>query len=59
VKFLVDEEGNVVSAQAIKGHPLLQVAAVAAARQAKFAPTKLSGKPVKVSGIITYTFAPE
>jgi hypothetical protein len=26
------------------------------ARQAKFSPTTLSGKPVKVSGVITYNF---
>ncbi len=59
VQVLVDEKGNVVTARAVSGHPLLQAAAVAAARQAKFSPTKLSGKPVKVVGIITYNFAPE
>jgi TonB family protein len=59
VQILVDEEGNVVSASAVSGHPLLQQAAVAAARQAKFSPTLLSGKPVKVSGIVTYDFVPE
>jgi TonB family protein len=59
VQVLVDEKGNVVTAQAVSGHPLLRPAAVAAARQAKFSPTKLSGKPVKVSGMINYQFAPE
>lgn len=59
VRVLVDESGNVVSARPLSGHPLLQAAAVAAAKQAKFTPTKLSGKPVKVSGILTYTFTPE
>lgn len=59
VQVLVDEQGNVVSARAVSGHPLLQTAAVAAARQAKFAPTKLSGSPVKVSGIIKYDFVVE
>ncbi len=59
VKVLVDEKGNVVSAQAVSGHPLLQAASVSVARQAKFAPTKLAGKPVKVSGVITYSFTPE
>ncbi|MDT7778715.1 MAG: hypothetical protein QOC99_1227, partial [Acidobacteriota bacterium] len=34
----------------------LQQAAVAAARQARFSPTLLSGQPVKVSGVITYNF---
>jgi TonB family protein len=59
VQVLVDENGNVVSAHAISGHPLLQAACVAAARNAKFSPTKLSGQPVKVSGIVTYDFAPQ
>jgi TonB family protein len=59
VQVLVDENGNVVSAKAISGHPPLQSAAVVAARQAKFAPTKLSGKSVKVSGVLQYTFTAE
>jgi periplasmic protein TonB len=56
VQILVDESGRVVSATAVSGHPLLQAAAVAAARQARFSPTLLSGQPVKVSGVITYNF---
>lgn len=57
VRVLVDESGNVLTALAVSGHPLLQASAVAAARQAKFKPTLLSGQPVKVSGIIVYNFA--
>jgi protein TonB len=56
VQILVDESGRVVSASAVNGHPLLQQAAVAAARNARFSPTLLSGQPVKVSGVITYNF---
>jgi TonB family protein len=56
VQVTVDEEGNVTAAKAISGHPLLQGVAVAAARASKFNPTKLSGKPVKVNGIINYNF---
>jgi protein TonB len=58
VQVLIDEDGNVVSASAASGHPLLKAAAVSAARRAKFSPTKLSGQPVKVSGVIRYNFAP-
>jgi protein TonB len=58
VQVLIDETGKVVSASAAGGHPLLQAAAVAAARGARFSPTLLSGQPVKVSGIITYNFVP-
>ena len=56
VQVLIDEEGNVVSAHAVSGHPLLQSAAVAAAREARFKPTTLSGMPVKVTGVIQYNF---
>jgi TonB family protein len=59
VQVTVDEEGYVISARAISGHPLLQQAAVKAARQARFKPTRLSGKPVKVTGVITYNFVLE
>jgi protein TonB len=56
VQVLIDENGNVVSAHAVSGHPLLQAAAVSAARASKFTPTKLSGQPVKVNGVIIYNF---
>lgn len=56
VEVTVDETGKVVAARAISGHPMLRAAAVNAARQARFAPTKLSGQPVKVAGVITYNF---
>ncbi len=59
VQVLIDEDGDVVTARAVSGHPLLKAAAVSAARQAKFTPTKLAGKPVKVSGVITYNFVAE
>jgi TonB family protein len=57
VQVTVDESGKVISAHAISGHPLLQTAATAAAYQARFPPTLLSGRPVKVNGTLTYTFA--
>ncbi len=56
VQITVDEGGRVISANAVSGHPLLRAAAVAAARQARFSPTLLSGQAVKVSGVITYNF---
>src|SRR5690349_9308180 len=56
VQVLIDENGSVVSAHAVSGHPLLQAAAVGAAKQARFSPTKLSGQPVKVTGVIQYNF---
>jgi protein TonB len=56
VQVVIDENGNVISASATSGHPLLKQVAAQAARGAKFKPTLLSGVPVKVSGIIVYNF---
>ena len=56
VQVTVDEEGNVVSASAVSGHPLLRAASVKAARQAKFSPTMLNGQPVKFTGVVVYNF---
>ena len=72
VEVLIDERGNVVWAKAVGGsyvdmttkerksgvHPLLISASESAARQAKFSPTLVDGKPVNVTGMITYTFVP-
>jgi protein TonB len=56
VQVTIDENGNVISATPVSGHPLLRAVAAAAARGARFSPTKLSGQPVKVTGVITYNF---
>ncbi|MFL6208260.1 MAG: TonB family protein [Pyrinomonadaceae bacterium] len=57
VQITVDETGKVIAANPVSGHPLLQQPAVAAARQARFTPMLLAGRPVKVTGILTYNFA--
>ncbi len=56
VQVTIDENGSVISATAVSGHPLLRAVSVSAARGARFSPTKLSGQPVKVTGVITYNF---
>ena len=56
VQVLIDENGKVVAAVAISGHPLLQAASVKAARESVFTPTKVEGKPVKVAGVLHYDF---
>lgn len=58
VQVTIDEQGNIVSASAVSGHPLLRAAAEQAARDSQFAPTRLEGVPVRVSGIIVYNFVP-
>lgn len=56
VLVTINELGYVVSAKGVSGHPLLQSAAVEAAKKSKFRQTTLSGIPVKVTGIIVYNF---
>jgi len=58
VQISIDEQGSVISAKALSGHPLLRGAAEKAAMGALFAPTSLNGEPVKVAGVLTYNFVP-
>lgn len=57
VQVLVDEEGKVMWAKAVSGHPSLYELARKAALKARFEPVKSEGKPVKVTGILVYNFA--
>lgn len=56
VRVLLDEAGNVISANATTGHPLLTREAESAARRSKFKPVTISGSPVKATGTIAYKF---
>ncbi len=56
VEVIIDANGKVISAKAVKGPALLMQAAEQAAKQAKFTPTLLSGQPVKIAGTINYNF---
>lgn len=56
VRVVVDENGKVISAQALNGPAVLREAAEAAARQAIFTPKTQDGITVKVTGTLTYEF---
>ncbi len=56
VQVLISEEGKVIEATAISGHPLLRDASLEAARQWEFKPVELSGAAVKAQGILTFNF---
>jgi TonB family protein len=58
VRVVVDVNGRVTWAQAVGGPKLLRGAAEEAAHAAVFAPTLISGNPVKIDGIINYNFLP-
>jgi len=59
VQVVIDETGHVISAKAVDigaTSVTLVAAAENAARKSLFTPTYLSGKPVRVTGIIIYNF---
>lgn len=58
VHVLIDTKGNVLHACAVDGAKELQRASEIAAYGAKFKPTTLSGKPVRVMGVIVYNYVP-
>jgi TonB family protein len=57
VEIVIDKEGNVASARAISGHPLLRASAVEAASQWQFEPTVVEEKAVRVIGSLTFNFS--
>lgn len=56
VRVVIDFDGNILSAAAVRGPTELFEVSEEAALKSKFTPTTLSGKPVKVLGIIIYNF---
>jgi TonB family protein len=58
VSIVIGENGRVIEAKAIKGHPVLRAAAEDAARKWVFRPTLLDGRPVKQPGTLTFLFTP-
>lgn len=56
VDAVIDEQGNVVQAHAVNGHPLLIPAALRAVLQWKYEPTLLNGTPVAVEMEVTVHF---
>src|SRR4030095_8249918 len=58
VSIVIGENGRVIEAKAVKGHPVLRAAAEEAARKWVFRPTLLDGKPVKQPGTLTFVFPP-
>ncbi|GAB4108713.1 MAG: hypothetical protein Kow001_07040 [Acidobacteriota bacterium] len=56
LQVTVDEQGNVTDVTIVRGHPLLNQAAVDAVRQWKYSPTLLNGEPVPVIATVTVNF---
>jgi TonB family protein len=56
VDITISEEGRVIEAKAISGHPLLRPVAEEAASKWVFKPTLLNGIPMKTQGTLTFVF---
>jgi TonB family protein len=59
VEVLVSVTGDVVFAHVVDGRSDLNGEAILAARAWKFEPAKFEGKPVQISGMITFDMKPE
>ncbi len=58
VKVLIDVDGKVLTAEVISGNPILRTSSINAALKSEFAPIKIGGEFVRVSGRIHYIFLP-
>lgn len=58
VYLLVDEKGEVAAVQRTEGPEMLRRAAEEAARHWKFRQTIINSQPVRVTGFVTFNFAP-
>ena len=56
VQLLFNEDGEVISVHPVSGPEELWAASVKAAVTPRFQPTKLSGKPIKVRGVLHVNF---
>ena len=56
VKLTIWYDGTVREAEAVSGPPRLRESAVRAAKKSVFAPTFLMGVPLKVEGVLVYSF---
>lgn len=56
VELLINEDGEVIFANPLSGPEELWAECVKAAVTARFTPTKLAGKPVKITGRVIFDF---
>jgi TonB family protein len=57
LELIIDEQGNVADVEVVRSVPPFDEAAVAAARQWEYEPTRVEGKPVRVRLTVPITFA--
>jgi protein TonB len=58
IRVSINQEGHLAEAVALNGHPLLQAAALAAAKQWRWRPHAYDGPPLYTQGTLTFHFPP-
>jgi TonB family protein len=58
VEVQINENGKIISATAVSGDKTLWRSAVAAARHARFGPSRIDAPPIKIWGYLVYNFQP-
>jgi TonB family protein len=58
VAIIIGENGRVIEAKAISGHPALRSAAEEAAKKWVFRAASLDGKPMRQQDVLTFSFSP-
>lgn len=56
IQIAISETGEVTEATVLSGHWALREVSLQAARQWRFKPTELNGRPVRAIGVITFNF---
>jgi protein TonB len=56
IDAIISRAGSIESAHVLSGPPMLQAAALAAVRQARYRPFLLNGQPTEVQTTITINF---
>jgi protein TonB len=56
IEAIISRTGSIESAQVVSGPPMLQQAALAAVREARYRPFRLNGQPTEVQTTITVVF---
>lgn len=56
LRAIIGTDGSIRNLEVMSGNPTLAAAAVAAVRQWRYQPTRLSGKPIEVKTVVTVQF---
>jgi TonB family protein len=59
VEITIDENGRVIEAKAISGHPALRAAAEEAARKWVYRPMRIDGRSMRQRDVLTFNFNPQ